>query len=265
MKIDNRDKQQGLNVQNISVTYSNGHRALKNVSFFIPKNTITALIGLNGAGKSTLFKAIMGFVSLGTGSISIFGQTAEDALKEGAVAYIPQADSIDWNFPILVEDVVMMGRYKHMNCLRIPSTKDYNIVTESLERVGLISVHKRQIGELSIGQRKRVFLARALAQQGKIMLLDEPFAAVDFKIEKEITALLKELRDESRLILVSTHNIQSIPVFCDQTIFLRSNIIAAGLTQDVFNTKNIQSTFNDIPHISLHEDTNDPLLNKKEI
>ncbi|AGA65007.1 Manganese ABC transporter, ATP-binding protein SitB [Liberibacter crescens BT-1] len=236
----------GLNVENITVSYSNGHTALHNASFSIPRGTITALIGINGAGKSTLFKAIMGFVPLAEGSISIFNNPVINALKKNFVAYVPQSEEVDWHFPILVKDVVMMGRYGHMNWLRIPSTQDHRIVNEALERVNMNSMYKNQIGELSGGQKKRVFLARALAQQGKIILLDEPFTGVDFKTEEEIISLMKELREEGKIILVSTHNIDSVPYFCDRVVFIKKTIISFGLTHEKFNQKNFVSTFGGI-------------------
>ncbi|ADR52868.1 ABC transporter, nucleotide binding/ATPase protein (iron) [Candidatus Liberibacter solanacearum CLso-ZC1] len=233
----------GIEVKDVSVTYRNGYRALKNISFSIPDNTITALIGVNGAGKSTLFQSIMGFIPIDKGSISIFNNTVENALKGDMISYIPQVESIDWTFPILVEDVVMMGRYRHMNWLRIPSIDDHRIVTEALENVGITFMRKRQIGELSVGQQKRVFLARALAKKSRVIILDEPFAAIDFKTEREVISLLQELRNEDRMILVSTHNINSVPSFCDQTIFLKQTIISYGLTSDTFNKENIKKTF----------------------
>ncbi|KAE9517467.1 High-affinity zinc uptake system ATP-binding protein ZnuC [Candidatus Liberibacter asiaticus] len=233
----------GLELKDISITYPNGYCALEDVNLFIPENTITALIGLNGAGKSTLFQAIMGLIPLDKGSISIFNQTVENALKADLIAYIPQTESIDWTFPILVEDVVMMGRYKHMNWRRVASNNDYRIVTEALENVGMSSMRQRQIGELSIGQQKRVFLARALAQKSQVIIMDEPFAAIDFKTEREMIFLLKSLLNEDIMILVSTHNINSIPSFCDRTIFLKKTVLASGLTSDIFNEDNIQKTF----------------------
>ena len=159
-----RSKSAGLAVEDVTVSYRNGHTALRHASFTIPRGTITALVGVNGAGKSTLFKAIMGFVPLSGGSVEILGMPSRQALKQNLVAYVPQAEEVDWNFPVLVEDVVMMGRYGHMNFLRIPSRRDHEKVTEALHRVNMEAFRKRQIGELSGGQRKRVFLARALAQ-----------------------------------------------------------------------------------------------------
>ena len=157
-------KEPSLLVEGLSVIYSNGHKALDNASFSIPRQSITALVGINGSGKSTLFKAIMGFVKSSGGRIELFGGSVKDALKANLVAYVPQNEEIDWDFPVLVKDVVMMGRYGHMGFLKIPNDNDYEIVKDSLKKVGMLELENRQISELSGGQRKRVFLARALAQ-----------------------------------------------------------------------------------------------------
>lgn len=233
----------GLDVRNVTATYANGHTALRDASFAIPRGTIAALVGVNGSGKSTLFKAIMGFVPLSAGSVSIMGEPAGRALKRNAVAYVPQAEEVDWNFPILVEDVVTMGRYGHMNFLRIPSARDRAKVTEALERVGMAAYRKRQIGELSGGQKKRVFLARALAQEGEVILLDEPFTGVDVTTEEAIIALLKSLRDEGRVMLVSTHNLGSVPEFCDRAVLLDRTVLAYGPTHEVFTRANLERAF----------------------
>lgn len=233
----------GLSVKDVTVTYRNGHTALRNASFEIPTGTITALVGVNGSGKSTLFKAIMGFVRTAKGSISILGHSVNDALKKNIVAYVPQAEEVDWNFPVLVEDVVMMGRYGHMNMLRIPSKHDHEAVAVALERVGMSEFRERQIGELSGGQRKRVFLARALAQDSRVILLDEPFTGVDVKTEEAIVGLLQTLRDEGRVMLVSTHNLGSVPEFCDRTVLVKNTVLASGPTQEIFTRKNLEMTF----------------------
>lgn len=238
-----KPKPQGLTVDDVTVSYRNGHTALRHASFTVPKGTITALVGVNGAGKSTLFKAIMGFVPLSAGSVQILGLPAREALKRNLVAYVPQAEEVDWNFPVLVEDVVMMGRYGHMNFLRIPSRRDQQMVTEALRRVNMEAFRKRQIGELSGGQRKRVFLARALAQEGQVILLDEPFTGVDVTTEEQIIGLLRSLRDEGRVMLVSTHNLGSVPDFCDRTVFVKGTVIAHGRTEDTFNEQNLEKAF----------------------
>lgn len=233
----------GISVANATVTYRNGHTALRDASFHIPTGTITALVGVNGSGKSTLFKAIMGFVRVSRGEITILGQPVEKALKQNLVAYVPQSEDVDWNFPVLVEDVVMMGRYGHMNFMRIASARDQAAVDKALERVGMSAMRKRQIGELSGGQRKRVFLARALAQDGRVILLDEPFTGVDVQTEGAIIELLRGLRDEGRVMLVSTHNLGSVPEFCDRAVLLNRTVLAYGPTRETFTRANLEKTF----------------------
>lgn len=251
---------QGIKVKNVTVKYRNGHRALWDASFVIPDNTITGLVGINGAGKSTLFKAIMGFLPLVKGMISIRGYTVSNALKNNLVSYVPQAEEVDWTFPILVKDVVMMGRYGHMGFFRQAGKDDFFAVEKALERVGMAEYRDRQIGELSGGQRKRVFLARSIAQNGQIILLDEPFAGIDVQTEDQIISLLSELRSEGRIMLVSTHNLGSVAEFCDRTILIKGTILNFGLTEDVFTSKNLEKAFGGVlRHFSLggtdlHED-----------
>lgn len=236
----------GLHVSGITVTYRNGHTALVDASFDIPKGSITALVGVNGSGKSTLFKALMGFVPTATGHVEILGMPALNAQRQNLVAYVPQAEEVDWNFPVLVEDVVMMGRYGHMNWLRRPKQIDRDKVTEALTRVGMADFRKRQIGELSGGQKKRMFLARALAQEGQIILLDEPFTGVDVTTENQIIKLMQELRAEGRVMLVSTHNLGSVPDFCDRAVLINRTILASGPTEDVFTPENLRIAFGDV-------------------
>ena len=205
------EEESGIITSDLPVPYNNGTTALRNVSFEIPTGTITALVGVNGAGKSTLFKAVMGFIPTVKGEISILGQSVKSALKENFIAYVPQAEEVDWSFPVLVQDVVMMGRYGHMGFFRKTRKQDILEVANALNRVGMTDFKDRQIGELSGGQRKRVFLARALAQKSKIILLDEPFTGVDVKTETAIIKLLGEMRKEGKIMLVSTHNLGSVP------------------------------------------------------
>lgn len=233
----------GIISQNVTVTYRNGLTALHDASFEIPTGTITALVGVNGAGKSTLFKAIMGFVPAARGEISVLGMPVKEALRRNIVAYVPQSEEVDWSFPVLVEDVVMMGRYGHMGFFRRPKQADHDAVIEALNRVNMLDYRYRQIGELSGGQRKRVFLARALAQEGQVILLDEPFTGVDVQTEDAIIALLRDLRDEGRVILVSTHNLGSVPEFCDRTVLVKQTVLAYGLTKDTFTHDNLERAF----------------------
>ena len=236
-------KEPSLLVEGLSVIYSNGHKALDNASFSIPRQSITALVGINGSGKSTLFKAIMGFVKSSGGRIELFGGSVKDALKANLVAYVPQNEEIDWDFPVLVKDVVMMGRYGHMGFLKIPKENDYEIVKDSLKKVGMLELENRQISELSGGQRKRVFLARALAQQSEIILMDEPFTGIDVNTEEEIMELLREMKAEGKVMLISTHNLGSVPEFCDRTILLNKTVLAEGETTKVFTQENLTNAF----------------------
>ncbi len=233
----------GIRAEGVSVTYRNGLTAVTDASFAIPRGSITALVGINGSGKSTLFKAVMGFVPLTTGRVSVLGMPNSEALKRNLVAYVPQAEEVDWTFPVLVEDVVMMGRYGHMGWLRRERPVDRAKVDEALARVGLSELRHRQIGELSGGQKKRVFLARALAQEGQVILLDEPFTGVDVKTEADIVKLMQELRAEGRVLLVSTHNLGSVPEYCDRTILINRAILAEGRTDEVFTARNLERAF----------------------
>jgi manganese/iron transport system ATP-binding protein len=250
----------GISARGITVTYRNGLTALHDASFEIPQGSVAALVGVNGAGKSTLFKAVMGFLPTSKGEILLLGKPVKIALKEGIVAYVPQAEEVDWSFPVLVEDVVMMGRYGKMGILRIPSKADHQSVSEALARVNMESYRKRQIGELSGGQRKRVFLARALAQDGQVILLDEPFTGVDINTEEAIIVLLKELRDEGRVMMVSTHDLGSVQEFCDYTVLVNQTVLNYGPTEVTFTRENLERAFGGVLRhfilggTDLHED-----------
>lgn len=232
-----------LNLSGVTVTYNNGHRALHDASFHLDAGCICALVGVNGSGKSTLFKAIMGFVKPSKGEVTIGGLPVTKACKGNLVAYVPQSEEVDWTFPVLVQDVVMMGRYGHMNMLRMAGAKDKAEVQRSLERVGMWEFRARQIGELSGGQKKRVFLARALAQGARVILLDEPFTGVDVNTENSIIGLLRELRESGHVILVSTHNLGSVPEFCDQVVLINRTVLAHGPTPEVFTEDNLMRAF----------------------
>lgn len=263
MEVTPVEAENGISAEDVTVTYRNGHTALWNASFDIPRGTVAALVGVNGAGKSTLFKAIMGFVPAAKGDIRILDMSVRDALRKNLVAYVPQSEEVDWSFPVLVEDVVMMGRYGHMGFLRRPKKADHEAVSEALARVNMQDFRHRQIGELSGGQRKRVFLARALAQDGQVILLDEPFTGVDVKTEEQIVELLRELRAEGRVMLVSTHNLGSVPEFCDRTVLVKGTVLAYGPTETTFTQENLQQAFGGvlrhftIGHDTLHTDGDD--------
>jgi manganese/iron transport system ATP-binding protein len=245
-----------LEASGVTVTYVNGHTALTDASFRLSGGTICALVGVNGSGKSTLFKALMGFVAPTRGTVTLNAEPVHAAQKKSWVAYVPQAEEVDWTFPVSVHDVVMMGRYGYMNFLRIPRAADRAAVEQSLRRVGMWDFRDRQIGELSGGQKKRVFVARALAQNGRLILLDEPFTGVDVKTEEAIITLLRELRAEGRLILVSTHNLGSVPEFCDQVVLINRTVLAYGPTAEVFTPDNLSRAFGGaLRHFDLSQST----------
>lgn len=245
-----------IEVNSVTVSYPNGHVALRDASFQLHGGSICALVGVNGSGKSTLFKAIMGLLEPASGHVRVAGRPVREALKQNLVAYVPQAEEVDWSFPVSVWDVVLMGRYGYMNFMRIPRAEDRRIAEESLTRVGMLEFRERQIGELSGGQRKRVFLARALAQRGRVILLDEPFTGVDVTTESAITALLRELRDEGHIMLVSTHNLGSVPEFCDHVVLINRTVLAAGPTAEVFTEENLLRAFGGVlRHFRFDEST----------
>jgi manganese/iron transport system ATP-binding protein len=252
--------QAGIVARSVTVTYRNGHTALRDASFAIPRGTVTGLVGVNGAGKSTLFKAIMGFVSASSGDIRVLGMPVAQALQQNLISYVPQSEEVDWTFPVLVEDVVMMGRYGKMGFFRRPKPADHTAVEQALARVNMQDFRHRQIGELSGGQRKRVFLARALAQDGQVILLDEPFTGVDVQTEEQIIKLLAELRAEGRVMLVSTHNLGSVPEFCDRVVLVKGTVLAHGPTDEVFTHDNLERAFGGVLRrftlggASLHDD-----------
>ncbi|GGF63760.1 manganese transporter [Paracoccus acridae] len=233
----------GIEVRNLTVAYSNGVTALRDASFTVPQGSVTALVGVNGAGKSTLFKALMGLLPHSSGQVRIMGGTVEQALARNLVAYVPQAEEVDWTFPVLVEDVVMMGRYGHMGFFRRARPIDRQAVDAALARVGMTDFRRRQIGELSGGQKKRVFLARAIAQEARVILLDEPFTGVDVKTEEAIIALLKAMREEGRVMLVSTHDLGSVPEYCDRVVMVKGTVLASGPTETTFTPENLRHAF----------------------
>ncbi|MEM7207350.1 MAG: ATP-binding cassette domain-containing protein [Pseudomonadota bacterium] len=232
-----------IELSNLTVTLPNGYVAIENISGKLRTGTICGLVGMNGAGKSTLFKALMGFLQPSSGSVKIMGADVRDSLKQNLVSYVPQTEGVDWNFPVLVKDVVMMGRYGPMGLMRIPSKHDKFAVSEALERVDMLAYKNRQIGELSGGQKKRVFVARALAQNSRVILLDEPFTGVDIKTEESLVALFRLMANENRLILVSTHNLGSVPSFCDEVMLINKHLLAYGETETTFTQQNLAHAF----------------------
>ena len=235
-----------LAVEHVSVTYPNGHQAIRDVTFTLQGRTVCALVGVNGSGKSTLFNTIMGIIRPQAGSVRVNGLPVAQAMRQNGIAYVPQSENIDWHFPILVKDVVMLGRYGHMGMLRRPRAADREAVAAALERLGIADLAERQIGALSGGQKKRVFLARALAQQSRIILLDEPFTGVDAKTEFAVMELLKNLREEGYLMLVSTHNLGAVPQYCNEVVLINRELIAHGDIAEIYTVDNLERAFGSV-------------------
>jgi len=226
-------------LEGVSVAYD-GIPALEDVSFTVRQGDQAAVVGPNGAGKSTLFNVIAGIVRPQRGSVRVYGSGPRGHI---CVGYVPQRNRIDLRFPVSVHDVAMMGRIGKIGLSRWPGRRDKQIVGEALEQVEMQSFVRRQIGELSGGQKKRVFLARALAQEGQVILLDEPFTGVDVKTEDAIIALLRSLREEGKVMLVSTHNLGSVPEFCDRTVLVKGTVLASGPTEEIFTRELLEKTF----------------------
>ncbi|WP_289623100.1 metal ABC transporter ATP-binding protein [Neisseria montereyensis] len=232
-----------IHINDLTVRYNNGHTAIYDFSLGLEGGMTCALVGMNGSGKSTLFKSLMGLLKPHKGDIRLCGLPIIKALQNNFVSYVPQSEEVDWQFPVSVYDVVMQGRYGYMNFLRIPAKTDKQAVQTAMDRVDIAHLAERQIGELSGGQKKRVFIARALAQDSKVILLDEPFTGVDVTTENMIMDLLDQLRAEGRLILVSTHNLGSVPDFCDHVVMINRTVQAAGPTASTFNQQNLEHAF----------------------
>ncbi|MCC5909483.1 MAG: metal ABC transporter ATP-binding protein [Clostridiaceae bacterium] len=231
-----------VKIENLSVSY-HGTEALQNISFSVLPKQLIGIIGPNGAGKSTLIKAIMGLIDKDEGDIKLFNDSMEKAYKK--IAYVPQHNDIDLDFPVLVEDVVMMGRYPHLPWWGRPRTKDYQTVEACLKKVGMLSFRKKQIGALSGGQRQRVFLARALAQEAHLFFLDEPFAAIDVTSEKIIIDILRRLKEESKTIFVVHHDLSKAETYFDSLILLNKKLVKYGKSHEVFNIEKLQEAYED--------------------
>ena len=229
-----------LQVDHLTVAY-NGLPALNDVSFNIPHGARVAVVGPNGAGKSTLFKTLVGLLSPRAGQVILHGQSLPH--HKECVAYVPQREQVDWNFPVTVYDVVMMGRYGHLGWLRRPRAVDHAIVTRSLEQMQITDLARVPIGELSGGQQQRVFLARALAQEPHILLMDEPFTGVDATTQQTMLDLLEQLRAQSVTVLVSTHDLNLAATRFDLVLLLNRRVIAFGNAAHVFTPEHITHAF----------------------
>lgn len=229
-------------VRDVEVRYGS-MLALDGASLTVAPGIVQGLIGMNGSGKSTLFKALMGLVRPDAGSVELFGGSPVAARKAGRVAYAPQSEDIDQDFPVSVREIVAMGRYNRLGPRRRLRAEDHAAVDAALERTELTDLADRQIGALSGGQRKRAFIARGLAQEAELLLLDEPFAGVDKRTEATITALLRDLAAEGRAILVSTHDLIAVPTLCDEIALINRRIIATGTPEQTLRPDLLAEAF----------------------
>jgi manganese/iron transport system ATP-binding protein len=229
-----------LDLDCVTVSYSGGP-ALQEISLAVPHGAQVAVVGPNGAGKSTLFKALVGLLPLRAGSILIHGRAPND--QQDPVAYVPQREEVDWRFPVTVKDAVMMGRYGRLGLLRRPAPADRRAVASALETMGLTGLADRPIADLSGGQQQRVFLARALAQEPHVLLLDEPFTGVDAAVRENVLDVLETLRATNVTVLVSTHDLRLASERFELVALLNRRLIAYGPPADVFRPENVSAAF----------------------
>jgi ABC-type Mn2+/Zn2+ transport system ATPase subunit len=229
-----------LDVENISVAY-NGAPVLREVTFQIPHGARVAVVGPNGSGKSTLFKVLVGLLPLREGRIFIHGKPL--GTHQDCVAYIPQREEVDWRFPVSVLDVVLMGRYGRLKWLERPRRGDRAIVMKSLEQMGIANLAGQSIRDLSGGQQQRVFLARALAQEPHIFLMDEPFTGVDATTQEATLELLDHLRSKQVTVLISTHDLNLAATRFDSILLLNRRLIAFGSPNEVLRQEHLAQAF----------------------
>lgn len=229
-----------LEVRNLTVAYRR-RPALWDINLTVPGGRMVGIVGPNGAGKSTLIKAVLGLVPPASGSVLIYGRPYAE--QRHLVGYVPQRESVDWDFPINVLDVTLMGRYGRLGLGRRPTREDREVALRCLRQVGMADFAHRQISQLSGGQQQRVFLARALAQDASIYFMDEPFAGVDAATEKAIIALLESMKEQGKTVFVVHHDLPTVQQYFDWVILLNVRLIASGPTAEVFTMENLQRTY----------------------
>lgn len=229
-----------IEVRDLTVAYR-AQPVLWDVDLTIREGLLTAIVGPNGAGKSTLLKAILGLVAPASGWIKVFGDDFRDQRR--AVAYVPQRGAVDWDFPTTALDVVMMGRYGTLGWMRRPGRAERDLARECLAKVRMEPFAGRQISQLSGGQQQRVFLARALAQDARLYIMDEPLAGVDAVTERIVIDLFRELRAAGKTVVVVHHDLQTVPSYFDEVALLNVRLVASGSVGDVFTPENLQATY----------------------
>lgn len=232
--------QSALEIHDVTVAFDR-KPVLWNIDLMIPQGKLVGIIGPNGAGKSTLIKAVMGILTLSSGYVKIFDHDINDVRSR--ISYVPQRESVDWDFPASVLDVVLMGRYAHLGLFKRPRKADRDIAMDCLKKVGMDSFAQRQISQLSGGQQQRTFLARALAQQADIYFMDEPFSGVDAATEKTIINLLRNMTHHGKTVMVVHHDLHSVSQYFDWVIMLNTRLVAFGPTETTFTQKNLHETY----------------------
>jgi manganese/zinc/iron transport system ATP- binding protein len=229
-----------LEIHDLTVSY-NKKPVLWGLDLTIPKGVITGIIGPNGAGKSTLLKTIMNLIPLSSGYVKMFGKDLNEIRDK--ISYVPQRESVDWDFPASVMDVVLMGRYSKLGLFKRPRKSDKDVAMECLQKVGMDAFAQRQISQLSGGQQQRIFLARALAQDADLYFMDEPFAGVDAATESAIIELLREMAAKGKTVIVVHHDLQSAAEYFNWILLLNLRLVASGPTDKVFTPKLLQETY----------------------
>lgn len=230
-----------VTVDDLSVSY-NGNKAIKDISFSFETGNLIGVIGPNGAGKSTLMKAMLGLIPKDSGSISMNGQSIKQVRKN--IAYVPQRNNIDWDFPILVRDTVLLGTYPKLGLFKRPTAKEKKKAYECLARVGMQDFAKRQISELSGGQQQRVFLARALAQEADFFFMDEPFVGIDVASEEVMIKILRKLRDGGKTIFVVHHDLSKVEDYFNKLLLINKAVIQTGPVKEVIKPEIMKKAYN---------------------
>jgi manganese/zinc/iron transport system ATP- binding protein len=231
-----------VEVEDLTVAYD-ARPVLWDIDLKIPKGRLMAVVGPNGAGKTTLIKAMLGLIKPVSGMVQFEGGSGDARALRNRIGYVPQSGSVDWDFPATVQDVILMGCYGKLGWVRRPRKADIELAKQMLEKVGMQDYASRQISQLSGGQQQRVFLARALAQEADIYFMDEPLKGVDAQTEKAIIALLKDLKDQGKTVVVVHHDLQTVTEYFDWVILINLRIVASGPVEQVFHGENMEKTY----------------------
>lgn len=240
-----------VHIEDLTVAYGE-KPVLWDIDLDIPKGALMAIIGPNGAGKSTLIKTVIDLIKPVSGSVTFFERSYREKRKD--IAYVPQRGSVDWDYPINVRDLVLMGRYGHLGFFKRPSGNDVRLCMEALEQVGMTDFAMRQISQLSGGQQQRAFLARALVQDSEIYFMDEPFQGVDAKTEKSIIRILKHLSSQGKTVVVVHHDLQTVPEYFSHVALINVKKIASGPTESTFTTENINHAYHKSPSVASEQE-----------